>query len=272
MKTGNSAAAVTGYETSEPLGSLARETGEGGAVGLKPGVRRPADAPTDSEPFVPKENPIHAASRTALPPRLAVPGQPRAPIPPGVFGVSRLILVTGGSRSGKSAFAQTLAEALPGPRVYVATCPVIDAEMDERIRLHREARGGRGWQTIEEPLDLAAAFDQARGAAVVLVDCLTLWINNVMYEAGPRGEEISEADITERCQPVIRAARAQGGTVLLVTNEVGMGLVPATPLGRRYRDLAGRANQVFGAACDEVYLVACGQPLRIKPQPFPNVL
>jgi adenosylcobinamide kinase/adenosylcobinamide-phosphate guanylyltransferase len=183
--------------------------------------------------------------------------------------VSKLVLVTGGSRSGKSAFAQAMAEALPGPRAFVATCPVIDAEMDDRIRRHREARSGRDWWTIEEPLDLAAAFCRAQGEPVVLVDCITLWINNLLYEAGRQGVDVTESAVAERCQPVIRAARAHGGTVIFVTNEVGMGLVPETPLGRRYRDLAGRANQVLGAACDEVFLVVCGQPLRIKPQPTP---
>ncbi|MDD5350890.1 MAG: bifunctional adenosylcobinamide kinase/adenosylcobinamide-phosphate guanylyltransferase [Chthoniobacteraceae bacterium] len=180
--------------------------------------------------------------------------------------MSKLILVTGGSRSGKSAFAQTMAEALPGPRAFVATCPVIDPEMGDRIRRHQEARAGRDWRTVEEPLDLAAAFRRARGEPVVLVDCLTLWINNVLYEAEQRSALVSEADIAERCGPVIRAARAHGGTILFVTNEVGLGLVPETPLGRRFRDLAGRANQILGAACDEVFLVVCGQPLRIKPQ------
>jgi len=184
--------------------------------------------------------------------------------------MNKIILVTGGSRGGKSAFAQRLAEALPGPRTFVATCPVVDAEMCERIRLHQAARSARDWRTLEEPLDLAAAFCDAGEQPVVLVDCLTLWVNNVMYEAEQQGETVSEADIEGRFKPILEAARKHGGTVIFVTNEVGMGLVPETPLGRRFRDLAGRANQIVAAACDEVFLVVCGQPLKIKPQTNPS--
>jgi adenosylcobinamide kinase/adenosylcobinamide-phosphate guanylyltransferase len=159
-----------------------------------------------------------------------------------------------------------MAEALPGPRAFIATCPVIDPEMNDRIVRHQAARSGRDWATIEEPLDLPAAFCRAKAQPVVLVDCLTLWINNVLFEAEQRGASISEAEISEHCRPVIDAARGHGGTVIFVTNEVGQGLVPETPLGRRFRDLAGRANQGIATACDEVFLVVCGQPLKIKPQ------
>ena len=101
--------------------------------------------------------------------------------------MSKIILITGGSRSGKSAFAQRLAEALPGPRAFVATCPVIDPEMNDRIRRHQEARSLAEWQTFEEPLDLAAACRGAAALPVILVDCLTLWVNNVMYAAAQQG-------------------------------------------------------------------------------------
>ena len=180
--------------------------------------------------------------------------------------MDKLILVTGGSRSGKSAFAQKMAEALPGPRAFLATCPVIDGEMNDRIRRHQEARSSRDWQTIEAPMDLAAGLRSAEGKPVVVVDCLTLWVNNVIYEAGQQGKGVSEAEIADRCAPVLEAARAHVGTVIFVTNEVGMGLVPETPLGRCFRDLAGRVNQTIAEACDEVFLVVCGQPLQIKPQ------
>ena len=178
--------------------------------------------------------------------------------------MSKLILVTGGSRGGKSAYAQRLAEALAGPRAFVATCPVIDEEMRERVRCHQLARSSCDWRTIEEPLDLAAAFRAAQEQPVVLVDCLTLWVNNVLYEAEQQNKTVSEADIARRCKPVIAAAREHGGSVIFVTNEVGMGLVPETTLGRRFRDLAGRVNQIIATACDEVFLVVCGQPLQIK--------
>ena len=179
--------------------------------------------------------------------------------------MSKLILVTGGGRSGKSAYAQRLAEEQSGPRAFVATCPVIDAEMSDRVRLHQLARSEREWQTIEEPLDLASAICSAQDHLVVLVDCLTLWVNNILYAAEQQSAALSEPDIALRCQPVLEAARAHGGTIIFVTNEVGLGLVPETPLGRRFRDLAGRVNQIVASACDEVVFVVCGQPLKIKP-------
>ena len=179
--------------------------------------------------------------------------------------MNKLILVTGGGRSGKSACAQGLAETWPGPRAFVATCPVIDQEMSDRVRLHQLARSSCDWRTIEEPLDLASAVLSAQEQPVVLVDCLTLWVNNILFAAGQQNEAISEAEIVRRCEPVLQAARNHGGLIIFVTNEVGMGLVPENPLGRRFRDLAGRVNQVVADACDEVFLVVCGLPLKIKP-------
>ena len=180
--------------------------------------------------------------------------------------MARCILVTGGSRSGKSLFAQRLAESLSGPRAFVATCPVIDDEMRERVREHQESRYQSDWQTIEEPLNLAAALELARHCPVVLVDCLTLWVNNVMHEAGQRGESVSESQMAQRCKEVLVGCRAHLGTIIFVTNEVGMGIVPENELSRRFRDLAGRTNQTMAAACDEVILVVCGQALKIKPE------
>ncbi|MGD7653975.1 MAG: bifunctional adenosylcobinamide kinase/adenosylcobinamide-phosphate guanylyltransferase [Verrucomicrobiales bacterium] len=178
--------------------------------------------------------------------------------------MSRLVLTTGGGRSGKSAYAQAMAEALPGPRAFVATCPVIDDEMRHRIAKHRRDRAGKDWTTIEEPEDLVAAIRSAAGHGVVLVDCLTLWVNNLMYAAELRGERLTEAMVAARCRDVLAAAREHGGTVVFVTNEVGMGIVPEHAGARHFRDLAGRVNQVIAADCDEVFLLVCGQPLRIK--------
>jgi adenosylcobinamide kinase/adenosylcobinamide-phosphate guanylyltransferase len=173
-------------------------------------------------------------------------------------------LVTGGSRSGKSAYAQKLAEALPGPRAYVATCPVIDAETAERVKRHREARGAALWETIEEPVDLAGAIGRAAAYRVLLIDCLTLWINNLLYEAERRGEAFTEEATAVRCRELIAACRAFPGTVILVTNELGMGIVPASEATRRFRDCAGRCNQLIAAAAAEVTLVVSGIPLRLK--------
>jgi adenosylcobinamide kinase/adenosylcobinamide-phosphate guanylyltransferase len=178
--------------------------------------------------------------------------------------MSRIVLVTGGSRGGKSAYAQKLAESLPGPRTFMATCPVIDDEMRERVRKHRQARRSAQWQTIEEALDVAAALRRTKQQRVVLVDCVTLWVNNLMYEAERSGKTVSESQIVRHCRHVLAACREHPGTVIFVTNEVGMGIVPENALSRRYRDLVGRANQIIAAASDEVDLVVCGQVLKIK--------
>jgi adenosylcobinamide kinase/adenosylcobinamide-phosphate guanylyltransferase len=178
--------------------------------------------------------------------------------------VAELILITGGSRSGKSAHAQRLAESLPGPRAYLATCPVIDAETAERVRRHREARRASHWETIEEPLDLAGAIGRAAAFRVLLVDCLTLWVNNLLYEAGRRGEQFTEEDAERRCRELIAACDAFPGTVIFVTNEVGMGIVPEHEAARRFRDCAGRVNQALAAAAAEVSLLVSGIPLRLK--------
>lgn len=180
--------------------------------------------------------------------------------------MARVILITGGCRSGKSDFAQTLAESLPGRRVYVATAPVIDAEMVERVRRHQAARGA-DWHTVEEPVALAKVLggEDVRGHDVVLVDCLTLWVNNLMYVAQQTGRDVSEDDVTGEAEQVVAASRAlDGATVIFVTNEVGLGVVPDNPLARRYRDLVGRCNQTMAAAADVVTLVTCGIPLNLK--------
>ncbi len=178
--------------------------------------------------------------------------------------MSRIVLITGGGRSGKSAYAQNLAESLRGNRVYVATCPVMDDELAERVRKHKEARSRRQWVTIEEPVALADVLHQATSYQVVLVDCLTLWVNNLMYHAEQSGEALTEEDISDRCRDVLTACSESDGTVIFVTNEVGMGIVPDNPLSRRYRDLAGRCNQEIAARADDVTLMVCGLPLHLK--------
>jgi len=178
--------------------------------------------------------------------------------------MGEIILVTGGSRSGKSQFAQKAAEALPGPRAFIATCPVIDDEMQRRIRKHQQSRQGKDWQTIEEPLEIESAVRKAHGFNALVVDCLTLWINNLLYEAEKTGSALSETDIAVRCRGLLAACKAHPGTVVFVTNEVGMGIVPENRLSRLYRDLVGRCNQMMAAASHRVVLLVCGQPLEIK--------
>lgn len=177
--------------------------------------------------------------------------------------MARIILVTGGSRSGKSAHAQKIAESRPGERIYIATCPVIDQEMAERIRKHQEARK-QGWATIEETENLAAALRSAAKAKTILVDCLTLWINNLMYGAESAKAGLSEEDITARCREVLEACKNIPGTVIFVTNETGMGIVPADPQSRLFRDLAGRCNQIMAGGADMVILMVSGIAMTIK--------
>lgn len=179
-------------------------------------------------------------------------------------GTGRIIYVSGGCRSGKSGYAQKVAESLPGRKAYIATCPVIDAEMDERIARHRQDRAGRGWETIEAPQDPAGAIRSAGDYDVILVDCLTLWVNNLLYEAEQSGTELSEDEMTRLSVDLVNACREQGQTVIHVSNELGMGLVPADKVSRTYRDLIGRCNQAVAAGADEAVFMVSGLPLFLK--------
>lgn len=177
---------------------------------------------------------------------------------------NRLIYISGGSRSGKSRYAEQRALELLGPRTYIATCPMIDEEMDERISCHRSRREAHGWLTLEEPLALAQALHDCLDSSVVLVDCLTLWINNLLYNAQQEQADISEEDIDAFCVEVVEASRQGERTVIFVTNELGMGLVPADYTSRHYRDLVGRCNQTLASLADEAVFVVSGCPLILK--------
>ena len=166
---------------------------------------------------------------------------------------SHLTLVLGGARSGKSRFAEgLLAEA--APRAYLATAEPGDAEMAARIAAHR-ARRGRFWNTVEVPRDLAGAIAEARGDRPLLIDCLTLWLSNLMLAGDALDREFAALSI---------ALRAAGGPIVMVANEVGLGLVPETPLGRAFRDAAGLLNQKIAALADRLVFVAPGLPLVLK--------
>jgi adenosylcobinamide kinase/adenosylcobinamide-phosphate guanylyltransferase len=207
---------------------------------------------------------------------------------------STIVLITGGGRSGKSSYAQRLAEALPGPRVYVATATPFDAELQERVAKHQEDRKAGGWAaTVEEPVALARAVREAPADATVLVDCLTMWVGNLMWaaeqefggsgaaaDAGPgagpgatvgdsraSGAEsaaLTESQVASLCLDVAAAARERGGALVFVTNEVGLGIIPDNPASRLYRDLLGRCNQVLADAADTVVLMVSGLPLILK--------
>ncbi|PZA05954.1 MULTISPECIES: bifunctional adenosylcobinamide kinase/adenosylcobinamide-phosphate guanylyltransferase [unclassified Meiothermus] len=174
---------------------------------------------------------------------------------------ARLILVTGGARSGKSAFAQEEAQRLGGDGVsFIATAQALDAEMNERIAAHRAQRP-REWQTLEEPLNVSAALRQARHE-VVLLDCLALWVSNLLLRQ-PDPVERLEA-LIPHLEALLEAWRDTGKRLLVVTNEVGLGIVPENPLARRYRDLLGFANARLAREAGAVYLMVAGLPLRLK--------
>ena len=179
--------------------------------------------------------------------------------------MARLILITGGARSGKSSHALKLAENLGGKRLFVATCPSIDGEMTERVRRHQEERRGRGWTTVECETKLATLFPaQASGFDVVLLDCVTLWVNNILYNHDRSGAAIDDRLIGQMCREWLDKTANYIGTVVCVTNEVGLGIVPDNTLARKYRDLVGTCNQIIGRRADEVILVSCGIPLYLK--------
>ena len=179
------------------------------------------------------------------------------------FPLPPVTLVLGGARSGKSTHAEklvtgTLFGAAPQPAVYIATAEAGDVEMATRIMAHRSRRGA-GWTTIEEPLKLAEALEAAAThGRPVLVDCLTLWLSNLMH-AG--------ADIDEATDELVGTLEDYRSPVVFVSNEVGLGLVPETPLGRSFRDSQGRLNMRVAARADRVILMAAGLPLTLKDRP-----
>ena len=164
-----------------------------------------------------------------------------------------ITLVLGGASSGKSAHAETLVSAMAGEAVYVATAQAHDAEMAARITAHRDRRGA-GWATVEEPLDLAEAIFGAAGRPA-LVDCLTLWLSNLLA---------ADREIAAETERLLAALRESASPVVLVSNEVGLGIVPNNALARNFRDLQGGLNQAVAAAADRVVFVAAGLPLVLK--------
>jgi adenosylcobinamide kinase/adenosylcobinamide-phosphate guanylyltransferase len=166
-----------------------------------------------------------------------------------------LTLILGGARSGKSRHAEALVTALPPPWHYVATAQAYDEEMRERIALHRERRG-EGWQTHEAPIELPECLAQLGvAAAPILVDCLTLWLTNVM---------LGEHDVTAAIAALEAALRRRDAPTVLVSNEVGLGIVPENALGRAFRDEAGRLNQRIAALAGHVVFMIAGLPMTLK--------
>jgi adenosylcobinamide kinase / adenosylcobinamide-phosphate guanylyltransferase len=174
----------------------------------------------------------------------------------------RFVLVGGGARSGKSRFAQALAMDRGRRRLFVATAQAFDDEMRDRIDHHRQERGA-AFATVEEPLALPETIATLGegGADVLLVDCLTLWLSNLLMH------DPSAAPARRRIDDLVRAIAARRCHVILVSNEVGLGIVPEAPLARLFRDLCGYAHQRLGDEADEIYAALLGQILRLRPDP-----
>lgn len=169
-------------------------------------------------------------------------------------------LVGGGVRCGKSAFAVARAHALGARRGFIATAQAFDNEMADRIANHKAERAGQ-FTTIEAPIHVAQAVRNLQGMDVVVIDCLTLWLSNLLMA------DLADADIYAELDGLVAAIGSGRSHMVLVTNEVGLGVVPPTPLGRRFRDLAGRVHQRCAAVADEIYFGALGCMLRLRPNP-----
>ncbi|SFO23165.1 adenosylcobinamide kinase /adenosylcobinamide-phosphate guanylyltransferase [Mesorhizobium sp. NFR06] len=166
----------------------------------------------------------------------------------------KLTFILGGARSGKSRHAESLTTAFPSPWAYIATAQAYDDEMRERIALHRSRRG-EGWVTIDAPLDLVGAVQALPDHQPVLIDCLTLWLTNQI---------LAEHDVEAECRQLADVLSRPRGPWFVVSNEVGLGIVPDNALARRFRDAAGRLNQQVAAIADSVLMMVAGLPLKVK--------
>lgn len=178
----------------------------------------------------------------------------------------KLVLVLGGSRSGKSAFAESLAGQMGDEVTYIATTAVRDREMSERVRIHR-ARRPQDWRTVEEEKNVVNVIGNGKKGDVFLLDCVTVWITNLLLDDQLTGQDPktgAKEDVVMDQVFQLAAAVENGAHLILVSNEVGMGLVPEYQMGRLFRDLAGKVNQALAAKADQVYFVVAGLPLEIK--------
>jgi len=170
---------------------------------------------------------------------------------------NKLILITGGARSGKSSFALREASNIPGTKAYIATAEACDEEMRQRIENHKKQRT-KDWDTFEEPIKVADVIQEIEAAYnLVIIDCLTLWLSNIMQ---------SNTDVMEEMEKLVHTlcAASSVSRVYIVSNEVGMGIVPDNELARRFRDMTGLLNQRVAEFADEVYLLVSGIPLKVK--------
>jgi len=170
----------------------------------------------------------------------------------------KIIFITGGARSGKSRFAQQIAKTFSGPKAYLATAQALDAEMKGRISRHKKSRP-KAWRTLEEPVRIAEVLQSEGGnCSLILLDCLTLWLSNLMMAGWGERKILGAAD------RFLRAAREAPCSLILVSNEVGMGIVPENPTARMFRDLSGLIHQKVAREADEVYFLMGGLPWKMK--------
>lgn len=172
----------------------------------------------------------------------------------------RVIFITGGCRSGKSRFALDYANHNYSKKLYLATCEVLDEEMAHRVEHHKKIRGPE-WQTVEEPIEIVEKIEKYREEVeVILLDCVTLWLSNLLMR------KRDDLEILDEVSRLIETIRQSHTSIILVTNEVGMGIVPADPLGRRFRDLSGMINQKIALMADTVIFMVSGIPIFLKGQ------
>ncbi len=170
--------------------------------------------------------------------------------------MGKIVFITGGARSGKSSFALKECSKLPGRKAFIATMEPLDGELIKRVNEHKAQRGP-GWTTFEEPVEIAGLLEKLDGHGAILIDCLTLWLSNLMM----RGR-----DVEAESEKLVTAIKKTSGTksIFIVSNEVGMGIVPENKSGREFRDMAGTLNKRMAEAADEVYLIVSGISVKIK--------
>ncbi len=173
--------------------------------------------------------------------------------------MSEIILITGGARSGKSNFAIKLANESKGKIAFIATAFAGDDEMKRRIMLHKESRP-QEWTTVEEPLNLSKAIESVHDHDVIIIDCITLYLSNLISDDGLIDEKFMLGEVGK----MMESARKFNGTIIIISNELGMGIVPENRMAREFRDIAGRANQIIAESADKVYVCFSGIPVQIK--------
>lgn len=171
--------------------------------------------------------------------------------------MGKIIFVIGGARSGKSRFAAEIAKKSKCKTAFIATCEALDNEMKKRISLHKKNRPS-SWRTIDEPLDLFSAVKKAKNADCIIIDCLTLWVSNLMLK------NKTEPAIIKEINSITGHLKKIPGKSIIVSNEVGLGIVPDNKLARDFRDIAGRLNQLFAEKADQVFMMHAGIPLQLK--------